>query len=555
MKLTNSNYLLIQPQPYSLLKKQIKHITRTVFLVTLCMIKLSLFAESGIKSNIKQVKVYKQKAEITRTLTTTVKPGRQELILTGISTSINPSSLQVEYNNPSSTLLSVKHQNNYLTPKVDKPKIDILESQIKEFDAELAWIKDQRVTLKGMEEILNNHKNLSGGEKGYTPAQVTELIASYKKQLLEIRKELTALHKQQNSINTEKSNVRRQLEELNAPLNIPSSNIVLLIDSDRSQSVTISCSYIVSNAGWSPLYDIRSKGIEKDVKLNYKANIYQNTGVDWTNIDMIVSTGNPSLDNNRPILRPLYTNVYKRRVAPAKQKDKVFAQSSQNMAYISNGTTDDGYQYNTEITENQLSVEYKIMKKQTIETDQKINMLALTSYDLNTNYVYHTVPKLNQAAFLLAKISNWGRHNLISGPTNIFYEGAFVGTSTIDPNITSDTLLISMGIDENIIVKREPINKYTTTKFVKLNKKESYGYEVVVRNKKSIPIEIEILDQIPVSQNSEIEVSLDKKGKAEYVKEYGKLLWKLSLAPGQSSTEGFAYTIKHPKRMAVSGKY
>jgi len=513
-----------------------------------------MFAEAGIESKIKQVKVYKQKAEITRTVTTTIKAGRQELVLTGISTSINPASVQVAYNNPYSELLSVKHQNNYLTPKVDKPKITTLQTQNEELQGELNWISDQRTTLKGMEEILNNHKNLSAREKGFTPAQVTELIASYKKQLLDIRKELTLLKTQEKTILKEKGKISKQLVELNAPLSATRSNIVLQIDSEREQTVTITCSYVVNNAGWSPLYDIRSKGIEQDVKLNYKANVRQSTGVDWTNIDMIISTGNPALNNNRPILRPLYANIYQRRKA-YKAKETIKDQSMSNMAYISNGVTDDGFDYNTEITENQMSMEYKVLKKHTIESDSKEHMLALTAYDLNTHYVYHTVPKLNQAAYLLAKITDWGRHQLISGPSNIFYEGAFVGTSKIDPNITSDTLLISLGIDEAITVKREPVKAYTTTKLASLNKKESYGYEFIVRNRKSVPIEIEILDQIPVSQNSEIEIALDKKGSAKYNPTYGKLLWNLSIPPGQTQKEMFAYTVKHPKRMAVSGKY
>jgi len=178
-----------------------------------CLLSFSLLAESGVSSTIKQVKVYKQKAEITRTVTTKINAGQQEIVLTGIATSINPESLQVEYNNPNSELLSVKHQNNYLTPKVDKPKIDVLQAQVEELNGELGWINDQKVTLKGMEEILNNHKSLSARESGFTPSQVTELISSYKKQLLDIRKELTALSKQEKQIKLERSTIQKQLNE------------------------------------------------------------------------------------------------------------------------------------------------------------------------------------------------------------------------------------------------------------------------------------------------------------------------------------------------------
>jgi uncharacterized protein (TIGR02231 family) len=179
--------------------------------------------------------------------------------------------------------------------------------------------------------------------------------------------------------------------------------------------------------------------------------------------------------------------------------------------------------------------------------------MALNSYELNTEYIYHAVPKLNDGAFLLAKISNWGQYNLLAGDANIFFEGAFVGNSFINSNVTADTLLISMGRDNNININRLAVKEYASSKLIGMNKEVSFGYEISVFNKKSVPIDIEILDQIPVSQNNLIEVTLDEKGSAKYVSENGKLLWTHTIKPGQSSIEKFAYTVKYPKKESVTG--
>ena len=74
----------------------------------------------------------------------------------------------------------------------------------------------------------------------------------------------------------------------------------------------------------------------------------------------------------------------------------------------------------------------------------------------------------------------------------------------------------------------------------------------IVKNNKSKAINIEILDAIPISQNTEIEVELIESLEAVYVKEYGKLSWNIKLDPGQSKRLTFTYSVKYPKNQVVS---
>ncbi|MGB6268709.1 MAG: DUF4139 domain-containing protein, partial [Olleya sp.] len=205
------------------------------------------------------------------------------------------------------------------------------------------------------------------------------------------------------------------------------------------------------------------------------------------------------------------------------------------------------------VSENQLTVDFDILTKRSIASDGKENLVALQAFNLKTDYIYHTVPKLDRGAFLLAKITDWSQYNLVAGQANIFFEGAFVGTSHINPEVTAKELFISMGRDNSIVVERIPVKEYTSSKFIGSNKKETFGYEIVIKNKKSTPIKIEILDQIPVSQNKEVQVTLDDKGKAKYTENIGKLLWTLDLKPRETVIETFRYSVKYPKDESVYG--
>ena len=111
-----------------------------------------------------------------------------------------------------------------------------------------------------------------------------------------------------------------------------------------------------------------------------------------------------------------------------------------------------------------------------------------------------------------------------------------------------------MGRDNSIVVEREPIKAFTASKFIGTNTKETFAYAITVKNKKNKAIAIEILDQIPLSQNKAITITLDEKSGAEYDAKLGKLLWKLDIPAGGLKEVIFKYTVKYPKKAQVIGK-
>jgi len=528
---------------------------KKIILFILILTNSSVFTQSQIESKVNDVKVFKKNAQITRNISVTSIPGTQEIILTGISTQVIPSSLQVNFSNSNSILLSAKYQNTPLPSTPKNKDVAELQKKLEDLNDELRLIGYQRESLFGAQKILEENQELGSESSGFTPEQVIQLSNQYYTRSLEIKTALGVIDKKQLSIPKERRKIEKQLNEMKTKVQNPNGNIILKISSVATKPVNIECKYIVNNVGWYSTYDIRSEGITEGVQLNYKANVYQNTGVNWENVSVSVSTGNPSQDNNRPLLRPLYasTSQYKTQNRPNRlQKANLGVQMRGNMARSEVIEDEKEPQKPTTVAENQLSIEFDILNKQTINSNGEENLIALKSYDLETKYIYHSVPKLNKGAFLLARISNWSQYNLLAGEANIFFEGGFVGTSQINPEVTSKELLISMGLDNNIVIQRRP-RKFTSSKIIGTNTKESIGYDFIIKNKKSVPIKIEILDQIPVSTDKAIQVTLEEQGNAEYTKEIGKLLWTLDIGPRQTAKENFIYTVKYPKKKFVSG--
>ena len=92
------------------------------------------------------------------------------------------------------------------------------------------------------------------------------------------------------------------------PAKSPIPQIVVVVSCDAAVNGNIEISYMVNNAGWSPSYDLKTTGIDQPVQLIYKADVWQNTGEDWENSKLRLSTITPSDNNVKPVLPVFYLN-------------------------------------------------------------------------------------------------------------------------------------------------------------------------------------------------------------------------------------------------------
>jgi uncharacterized protein (TIGR02231 family) len=349
---------------------------------------------------------------------------------------------------------------------------------------------------------------------------------------------------------------------------------VLKVYSKVEVNTQFKISYLVTSASWTPTYEIRCENTTKPLVLNCRAKIKQNTGFDWNNVTIKLSTANPNQNHNRPVLYPIYVDFmqpdYYRNQLSLEQssyknmmneKVPVAPTSVQMMATGNSAYSQDVFRDGLKVDENKITisegdmmVEYEIEQAQDIESDGQDHIIAIQELTMPATYNYHTVPKLDNGVFLLARITDWGKYNLLAGDATLFFDDMYVGRSYINPNISSDTLLISLGRDEKINVKRIKLNDLCVTKKLSNKKRETKAYETILKNNKNTAVEVELLDQYPISRNSDIEVSLDEAEGAQVTKDYGKLLWRIKLQPGESKKVRVVYTMKFPEDKMVAEK-
>lgn len=554
----------------------------------------NLVTANTVSPVVKEVTVYRSGAKLTSVAKVSVPAGRSEVVFENLSAYFNSQSLQVKLSG-GATLNSAVFQMKYPGPAPELPRARVIRDSIVILNDAIVTLRDEADVYQKESALITKNADQVGtfpnGQPNskLTVTELRELAEYYSRRLLEIKKLLQRLTIDERRINQRIQTISQELQGLYPNTGNATGEIVMKIQSATAQSIEISCTYLVQNAHWAPLYDLRSSGLDQPLKLVYKGDVYNNTGFDWKDVKVTLSSATPLVNNNRPILNPIFVDYrpvayYQER---AKSKDQLVAPEALANSYQlmdaarsaspsvdgggvtirggrdngsgffvdgvrvygpGEGPADGGFEAPTE----EFLTTFEIAENQDIASDGKPNTLTVEEKDMAAVYQYHAVPKLDAAVFLLAKVPDYGKYNLLPGTANIFFKETFVGQTTVNPNVTSDTLLLSLGRDEQVTIKRVQPKDFTERKKILSNTvKETYAFEITVKNNKNVPINIEVLDQFPVSKQENIVVELLEKDGAQVSETYGKLIWKLDIKPGQNKKVMFSYSIKYPKDQTI----
>ncbi len=536
-----------------------------------------------IASQIKKVTVFITGGEENRTATVNVKKGRNKLIFTDISTVADHKSVQFNANKEFN-LVSVSSEIDYLTFVDNNPRIKQLQDTLTILRLKQSDLNNELDAYRLEKELLLKNNDIKGDNDNLSVEELKAMAVYYRTRIMELNKIMTDYNTKIAEANGLVWRYQNQLTELNYKETIKSNQIIVLIDCAEATTMEIDLKFIVSNCGWQANYDLSADNISGKIELKYKAKVFNNTGTDWSDVNLVLSTSDPNVSASAPTLSPWYLNYsslnnsegdfekgeqyvvpQNRAYAQYSWNSNVAPQMSQNLDGLFLGGNDaNGFPIQgntglqgstvafTSIQVAQLTREFIIDKKYTIPSDSKPYLVDITNHSLNATFSHKAVPKLDKDAFLLANIVGWEKLDLIPGPTNVYFAETYVGQSYLNTANVEDTLRLSFGRDSRVEITRRLLEEFSDKKVVGPNRKDSYAYEITVKNNRETAIQLNLFDQIPISQDSDIEVTVDEVSGADHNLTTGRLLWIVNLAPGQSATYKLGFTIKYPKDKKIT---
>lgn len=202
-------------------------------------------------------------------------------------------------------------------------------------------------------------------------------------------------------------------------------------------------------------------------------------------------------------------------------------------------------------TQKTTTTEFEIELPYSIPTNGQQYAVDIKAEEVRADYEYYAAPKLEEAAFLTARVPNWEEYNLINGEVNLYFEGTYLGKTVLDVNNIKDTLDISLGRDKSIVIERNKMKDYNRRQLIGTQQLATRGWEISVRNKKKANIKLIIQDQIPLSADKDIKVELKEQSKAELNAVTGILTWTVELKAAEKTEFQFKYEVKYPKGQSL----
>jgi hypothetical protein len=663
------------------LKTNIMKVINLVASVFLFQVAFFAQKELVLSSSLEKATVFFQGVQLEYQKSTNLKPGKQMLVFEKNTDFVDPNTIQVKATG-SLTILSVSMRKNFEDKRISNEELKVLNEKLDKLYIQDETLRDEHYILQTDKKILSQNSNLRGNEKGVVVSELKEAYSFIHVRMVEISKRETEIERQLEDLSKEINKIAQEIDAQRSKPVINYSEILVEIDVVEETKAEFFISYISPNASWKPYYDMRSSGIGSSVKLEAKAFVNQNTGIEWKNIDLVLSTNDPYQNSKEVDLKPWYINynnypqnsytqartlptfdysgqkirgeVIDASTGKSMSFAKVYFSSFPNLnvvtdfdgkfeitvpkgekylnanyigynsnqqyvnapyikfflmpqdlsfedakdfgnpwsetynspiemsfdaegssindnislsevqivsnkksknkkleklSTISQETKSTNYaQYTqTQVVQKDLRVEYQIQSKFSLASDGMDQRVNISSYDLNSTYEYHTVPKIDPAVYLVAQVSGWEKLNLLSGESNIYFDGTFIGKSYVDINSTKDTLSFSMGKDSKVQALRTKVTEKSKNKTIGSRQKVDIAWEIKIKNNGAAEIPLIVKDQFPISTNEDIKVKRGEILEGKVDDNTGIITWNTLLSKNQSKSFVLDYTVDYQK--------
>jgi uncharacterized protein (TIGR02231 family) len=545
------------------------------------------------KGNVSKVIMFQTGAQLFYSENVSIGAGTTQIAFENVSPYLLQHTLQAAAQSSSVVVLDVRYNVKVVenTEETDKTlpdeavqryarDIKAAQDSIVELDFLQKDISYKINALQAERTLLANNRMMRGEIAKDSMALFVQVINFYKERLNKMDAESLQLEREQAKINKQRSHLTDRIRNFQLlmagkepkPRDTPkpTPQVIVTFLSDYATTTTVEFNYAVQQAGWTAGYDLRASKETPNIDLKHRAQVWQNTGVNWQNVALILSTGDPNQSNVKPVLQPqfltqapppqYYQNVQV--TGMATKKPAAAPQNNSNARYKEDlEMTDDAKvqerkaaDYNLgNVSQNMTRIEYEIKVKYSIESDGKPRNVVIQTRNVPATYVYSVIPKLDGDAFLIAKVTGWEDMNLVAGAARIYFDNSFIGETTINPSNLSDTLSLNLGRDKGIVVTRTKLKDKSKDKFIGDDRVLTREYEIALRSTKSNNIRIVVEDQMPVSNDAAIKITPLDNDDAKYNAETGKLIWDINLKGRDTRRLRFSYEVRYNKDKNVYG--
>jgi uncharacterized protein (TIGR02231 family) len=526
-----------------------------------------------LQTAITTVAVYPDRARVTRSGAVTLKSGSHTLELPQLPLSLDAASVRASARGTArARLLGVDVRRDFYE-EVPVERVRELERQIEGLEDEVGGVEAQVALLQQERAALGD---LGGQTKafahglafGKTTAEAQMAVFdSLRGRAEEVNAALLDLAVQRRDLGRRLEKLRNELSQVQGGGRRQRYTAVIEVEVTQAGELTVELTYVVSRAGWQPLYDVRllEEGDQRVLEVGYLAQVTQRTGEDWSDVALTLSTARPALAETLPELDPWYvgpvTGAAKPQAkmaagimtpaGPAPMIDKVMAmrtvaepEAEEEAAEVALATVDTSG----------AAVTYQVSGAITIPADGAPHKVAVARIELEPELDYATAPKLVAAVYRRARVANDSPYTLLPGSVNLFAGDEFIGATEFELVAPQGEIELYLGPDDRVKVERELKRREVDKKLIGDKCRLHYAYEITLENLLSTKAQVTLHDQIPVPRHEDVKVKLTStEPEPEERSKLNLLDWEFELDSGEKRVVGFGFIVEYPRGMRLVG--
>jgi uncharacterized protein (TIGR02231 family) len=548
-----------------------------------------------VDSEIAMVTVFKDRAQVFRSARVKLLAGEYSLLFAkGMWSEADRKTLQVSIaRGVASTVLRSVQFKSISDVKDVRPEKRAAQEKIRTLEVELAAIEDRLTMIHAkwcayeqvLRKITGANTNYPGvydpdswarvmefASKGMGQIKVTERLI--KTEIEEKREQVAQARKELRALGSDEQRTTRDVAEV-------------LLKAVADVELELLLSYVVRNASWEPVYDIRVDNKDKKVAVTYNAMVKQSTGESWDKVKLELSTANPHVGGDAPTLStwrisldPPYLELPRMQRQSEAMSNMFQPQMMMQMMPCSAPGGGGGMPPSpppppkpvaaasqaAEVSSSSTATVFKIAGTTTIKSDNQHVKVGIVAATLDCYPRYSAVPKLDSHTYLKVKAVNTTDFVFLAGKTNIFADNQFVSNSSLDLVVPGEEFWTFVGVDDAIKVTRKLVHRKNSEKGggvfggVKRTRVE-FKYTFTVKNSKKTSEEVVIWDQFPITEDKKIVVSLITPDKEKPVKGQrfetnlvNFIEWFVQAEPGAApQTFDYVFHVDYPVEERVTG--
>ncbi|MCP4135423.1 MAG: mucoidy inhibitor MuiA family protein [bacterium] len=515
------------------------------------------------KSKIIEATVYPDRALVTRQLEIAVSSETGEIVFENLPSGIYRDSIRVSGRGDASVRIEGIDTRDEFLETVPDEEVQALEENLEKLQDELNSIsvkldlcEQERGFITGLQEVSSARVTGEYYFKKTTPEELQGMVRFFKARIEGINQRVAALTGEKKKLKKKRSQLKRDINRRSSLREKTVLNCYVSLEVKTAGKFSFYLSYIIDNAWWSPVYDVRllidekENSEEKEIEIAYYGQVGQATGENWDDINIFLSTARPSVSASLPDLETWFVDFNYAGPAPgyggASPQPLGGVMSAMDAGPIApeeSAAVDKG-----------LTVTFGIKDSQDLPPDGTDKKVLIARRNFPVELDYRAFPRETEAVFIRGTFENNSDFPMLAGTVKVYHGQNYIGDSYLETVIPTEQARLSLGTDDSIKVKRELLKQFTQKKGVTGGYTRTvFRYVIKLENYKTDQVSLLLQEPVPLSRNKELKVeliSITSKIEPNY---QGVLNWELDLTAGEKRTFDVEYYVEYPRGRTIVG--